>query len=228
MLNEPQIFSALCVKGVARDGGNVARVLEGPVPGWKIMGYGRGGGGRGATYGLPRFRQVSFDARFPFARISLSDAAVPVAVEITGWSPFTPPEPDDSSLPVAALEFRFVNKTDKEIEAVYSFNSKNFMAVVNAHGPVVRKAKGGFELYQAGSTEKPWNEGSFCAVTDDSAVRVNYAWFRGGWFDPLMMAWKSIAQGEVIAQPPVTEGKASPGASIYVPFELPPGGKKTI
>ena len=228
MLNEPQVFSALCVKRMAGGGGNVARVLEGPVPGWKIMGYGRGEGGRGTTYGLPRCRQVSFDARFPFATVSLADEAVPVAVEITGWSPFTPPEPDDSSLPVAALQFCFVNQTDQEIEAVYSFHARNFMTVVDADEAVVRQAEGGFEFYQAGSDEKPWVEGSFCAVTDDPAVKVNHAWFRGGWFDPLTMVWKSVAEGAVIEQPPVAAGKASAGASLYVPFRLSPGGKKTI
>ena len=228
MLNEPQVFSALCVKGMGKDGENVARVLEGPVPGWKIMGIGGGGGGRGRTYGLPRFRQVSFEAKFPFAKIVLADAAVPVAVEITGWSPFTPPEADDSSLPVAALEFRFVNETDKEIEAVYSFNARNFMAVAATDGAAVRKAEGGFELYQAGGEQERWNEGSFCAATDDLAAVVNHAWFRGGWFDPLTMVWKSVARGELISQPPVTEGKASPGANLYVPFQLSPGGEKTI
>ncbi len=233
ILNEPQVFSALCVKSQTNDGRNVARVLEGPVPRWKIalyrnFGYGVGGGGGGTTYGLPRFRQVSFEARFPFATVSLSDKAVPVEVEITGWSPFTPPEPDDSSLPVAALEFRFLNTTDKEIEAVYSFNAWKFIAGVNPDDAVVRSAEGGFEFYQAGSNEKPWNEGSFCAVTDDSAVKVNYAWFRGNWFDPLTMAWKSVAAGQVLEQPPIAEGKASPGASLYVPFRLSPGGEKTI
>ena len=228
MLNEPQVFSALCLKGVASDGGNVARVLEGPVPGWKIMGVGGGEGGRGKTYGLPRFRQARFDSRFPFATISLSDEAVPVSVEITGWSPFTPPEPDDSSLPVAALEFRFANHTDQPIEGVYSFHARNFMTVVDADEAVVRQAEGGFEFYQPSSHEKPWNEGSFCAVTDDRAVQVNHAWFRGGWFDPLTMVWKSVAEGATIEQPPITAGQASVGASLYVPFRLSPGEDKTI
>ena len=39
ILNEPPVFSALCVKGMAKDGQNVARVLEGPVPRWKIAMY---------------------------------------------------------------------------------------------------------------------------------------------------------------------------------------------
>jgi len=227
--NEPQMFSALYVKGAAEDGGDIARVLEGVVPDWKIMSVGGPGGGGGSrTYGLPRFGQTSFSSRFPFGTVSLCDEALPVAVEITGWSPFTPPEPDDSSLPVAALEFYFVNKTDRPIEAIYSFNAKNFMGTDEKNPPVVKAADGGFEFYQPADDKEPWKEGSFCAAVDDAAAKVNCAWFRGGSFDSLTMVWKSVAAGEIVEQQPVTESKPSPGGSIFVPFTLPPNGEKTI
>ena len=49
--NEPYIFSALCVKGKE----NRIRVLEGPVPGWKVFGRPHTGNGlHDSTYGLPR------------------------------------------------------------------------------------------------------------------------------------------------------------------------------
>ncbi|RKY10583.1 MAG: hypothetical protein DRP52_07035, partial [Planctomycetota bacterium] len=227
--NEPQMFSALYVKGAAEDGGDIARVLEGVVPDWKIMSVGGPGGGGGSrTYGLPRFGQTSFSSRFPFGTVALSDESLPVDVAITGWSPFTPPEPDDSSLPVAALEFYFVNKTDRPIEAIYSFNAKNFMGTDEKNPPAVKAADGGFEFYQPANDKEPWKEGSFCAAVGDPAAKVNCAWFRGGGFDPLTMVWKSVAAGEIIEQQPITEGKPSPGGSIFVPFTLPPNGEKTI
>jgi hypothetical protein len=127
--NEPQVFAALHVKGA-----KTARVLEGPVPMWKIMGsatgpsFGEPGNGlSGRTYGLPRFAKASFQARFPFATVSLSDPAMPVTAELTGWSPFTPGDADDSSLPVAAIEYRFVNRSAKPVKAVFSFHAANFM-----------------------------------------------------------------------------------------------------
>ena len=65
--NEPCSFAALCIKD---PGGNVAKVLEGPVPGWKVFGAsGTGNGAAGKPYGLPRFDEATFLARFPFARI---------------------------------------------------------------------------------------------------------------------------------------------------------------
>ena len=104
IFREEKVFSAICVKGDK----NIARVLEGPVPKWKIFAihpgtgqYGGPGNGLGeTTYGLPRFRRASFNARFPFATVTLTDPKVPVKVDITGWSPFSPPDADKASLPV--------------------------------------------------------------------------------------------------------------------------------
>jgi hypothetical protein len=49
-----------------------------------------------------------------YGEAKLTDDHVPVKVEITGWSPFIPGDADNSSLPVAAMEFKFSN---------FSFNS---------------------------------------------------------------------------------------------------------
>ena len=129
IFNEPLLFSALCVKGEKP----VARVLEGSVPSWKVFFpwgktfQGAGNGGSGKSYGLPRFKNAEFLARFPFGRVRLDDPTVPLAVEITGWSPFVPGDADRSSLPAAALEYRFENKAEQVVEAVYSFHARNFI-----------------------------------------------------------------------------------------------------
>ena len=52
VFNEPTTFAAICVKGKQ----NIARVLEGPVPGWKLFGQpGSGNGARstGDTHQVP-------------------------------------------------------------------------------------------------------------------------------------------------------------------------------
>ena len=198
VFNEPCTFAAVCVKGEP----NVSRVLQGPVPTWKLFGPGNtGNGGGGKTYGLPRFAEATFEARFPFATIALADPAMPLKVGITAWSPFEPGDPDSASLPMAALEYRFVNTSDKPLEAVFSFNTRNFMgtkegkAAFREAAGSVRPCAGGFVLQQAGSEAAPWDEGFFSATVDDPAVKVNCGWFRGGWFDPLTMAWKDVQAG---------------------------------
>jgi uncharacterized protein (DUF608 family) len=228
LFNEPQVFSALWVKGNAAG----ARVLEGPVPHWKIFGpAGTGNGSAGKTYGLPRFADASFQARFPFATIRLSHPRVPIAVELTGWSPFLPLEADDSSLPVAALEYTFTNQSDVALEAIYSFHARQFIATWQGTAPqpgsAVLKRDHGFTLWQPGSADKPFEQGAFSAEVDDPSVTVDCAWFRGTWFDPLTAVWQQVSRG-VLREAGQVDGEPSPGGSLYVPFRLEPGEQKTI
>ena len=232
IFSEPTVFSAICVKG----GKNVARVLEGPVPKWKIFGPGPdttnyngvGNGLGGRTYGLPRFAKATFKARFPFAIVCLEDPKIPLKIEITGWSPFTPPEPNDSSLPVAALEYRFTNPTDKPVKAVYSFNARNFLATDEKPGKVTGTENGFVLAAKKDPKGKPWDEAAFAAISLNPDANINCAWFRGGWFDPLTMAWKDIEQGNCFEKPAISDGATSPGATIFVPVNLDPGKEKTV
>jgi len=224
VFNEPCVFSALCIKG----GKSVARVLEGPVPKWKAFGRpGMANGAGGTTWGLPRLRSATFEARFPFGVVRLADDKVPLRVTITGWSPFIPRDADNSSLPVAALEYVFRSAAKERLQAVYSFNARNFMAL-GRDGHAVRRTESGFILRQDGSENQPWEEGSFCALVLDADAKVNCTWFRGGWFDPLTIAWKDIEEGACYDRPPAAEGQPSPGGTIFAPFELAPGEEKTV
>lgn len=224
VFNEPQVFAAICVKGEK----NITRVIEGPVPAWKAFGgKGAGNGASGKTWGLPRFTEASFLTRFPFGIITLKDPKVPLAVEVTGWSPFIPGSSDDSSLPLAGIEYKFENHSGGTVEAVFSWNARNFMEVKKGTG-VVRGIERGFVLCQPGSDERPWEEGYFAAATDAAGAEVNCAWFRGGWWDPLTMAWKDAASGTSYSRPAPTEGGASPGATLFVPVRLAPVESKTV
>ena len=224
--NEPCMFAAVTVKGEE----NTAKILEGPVPDRKTFGGPRTGNGLGGTsYGFPRFRDVSFHARFPFGMVTLSDEDMPLDVEITGWSPFIPGNADDASLPVGALEYHFKNSSQKSVEAVFSYNSRNFMGIANAGeepNDSIRPIEGGFLLWQPGTEENPENEGGFAVFVDESDVVVDHCWFKGGWFDSLTLTWENIRKAALMDNPPL-EG-SSPGASLFVPFALEPGGEKTI
>src|SRR6476646_6081206 len=117
IFNEPSLFSAIHVRGVK----NGVKVLEGPVPDWKMFGQrGTGNGAAGSTYGLPRFESAEFKTEFPFALINLKDKDLPLKVNIRGWSPFIPTEEDDSSLPVGAIEYTFTNTGKAAVDAVFS------------------------------------------------------------------------------------------------------------
>lgn len=224
--NEPCMFAAVTVKGEE----NIAKILEGPVPDWKTFGGPRTGNGLGGTsYGFPRFRDASFKARFPFGIVTLSDANMPLDVEITGWSPFIPGNADDASLPVGALEYRFKNSSPEPVEAIFSYNSRNFMRIQTAGeeaGDSIRPIEGGFLLAQQGTEDNPENEGGFAVFVEEKDVAVDHCWFKGGWFDSLTLTWENIRKAELMDNPPL-EG-SSPGASLFVPFALEPGGERTV
>jgi uncharacterized protein (DUF608 family) len=184
---------------------------------------GSGNGGAGRNYGYPRFKSGRFLPRFPFATLVLEDTDIPLAVEVTGWSPFIPTDNDNSSLPAGAMEYKFTNTSASEIEAVFSWNSRNIISERN--GRVVGM-KNGFVL--TGEPRKGTAAGTTgyaVSVNDDNAV-VDHCWFRGSWFDPAMILWKNIENGTMAHNKPVDDN--APGASIYVPVKLKAGEQKTI
>lgn len=231
VFNEPLMFAAIAVKGQP----GKARVLEGPVPDWKKYGQkGSAMGAVGTTYGLSRFTHASFTAQFPFAGVSLTDGSMPVEVRIKGWSPFIPTDADNSGLPAGGIEYQFTNTGKSTLSYVFSYNAANFMALQQKDAPVnpaigpnhIEGTENGFILKQDPTGKYPEQAGEFAVLTTEPNTTVDHCWFRGGWWDPLTMAWKKIEMGNIQAVKPVD--KDAPGASLYVPFSLKPGESKTI
>lgn len=213
VMNEPYAFAAIYVKGCPSG----AKVLEGQVPAWKLFGPVQSGLGRGdKTYGLPRFEEAVFQARFPFATVDLSDKDLPLEAKITGWSPFIPTDADNSSLPAGVLEYQFTNTSNRMIETIFSYNTKNF---IDGRGSI-KGVRNGFVL-EADSD----NNGLAIYVDNDEAV-VDHCWFRGGWFDAQTVLWDNIRYGRIARNQPAKG--AAPGASVYVPLTLQPGETKTV
>jgi len=216
------LFAAISVKGLK----NGTKVLEGQVPDWKKFGQPNSANGSpGTSYGFPRFKNTKFTARFPFALIELRDDDLPLEVDMTGWSPFIPTDADNSSLPVGAIEYLFRNTSSVKIDAVFSYNSRNFMGQANGINRI-KKIQNGFVLSEEGVKEKPESRGDFAIFTNETNTVIDYCWFRGGWWDPLTITWETIMKGEMRSTDPVDQG--APGASIYVPFSLNPGETRVI
>ena len=218
MMNEPPLFATLWCKSLGR-----AKVLEGPVPGWKKFGmYNAALGAPGATWGLERCSAAtSFTTRFPFADIALADKDLPVKITLTGWSPFIPTDADNSSLPAGAFEYTFTNSSKAAQSFVFAYSAKRTFDNFSR----IDSTAGGFVFSRDGSTARPDSEAHFAVVTDEPGAVIDYSWFRGSWFDPLTIAWKHISEGTVQSSPPREGGS---GASLMVPFDLKPGQSKTI
>lgn len=239
VFHEPEAFSALYVK---QGGQSCAKVIQGPVPRYKVFGTqgtlsGLGvSNSFGKTYGLPRFRSNSFTSQFPFAKLEFQDSGVPLAVELTGFSPFLPLDPDNSCLPAATLAYRFENKGSQPVEAVYSFNTFNFMLlpeekwfpqpVAAGNQGSITQEEGTVVLTCFGTEEKPHHFGQCRIRLEGAPVQVDTDWFAGGWFDPLSMQWKAIREG-ASRQAEDPEG-GSIGASLSAAFTLQPGESREL
>ncbi|MDF2838262.1 MAG: hypothetical protein K0Q63_3902, partial [Paenibacillus sp.] len=227
--NKPMTFSAITICGENA----VAKVLEGPIPPRAIFDLrhgphgGAAGGQNGRNYGLPRMADSTFTAQFPFAEVRMNHPRLPVKVVLTGWSPFVPGNADDSSLPVAGLEYRFHNFTNEPVELVYSFHARNFMACEDGEA-FVEHIDGGFALVQSGTTEKPWTAGEFRAATDHPGAVSDTSWFQGDyWYDTLTTLWRKI-EGAAVGCLPQETGYGGKGASLYVPMSLQPGESANV
>ena len=228
--NRPFIFSAISVKGEEP----VAKMLEGPVDARRLFGDPlTAEGGYIDFFGVPRFEEASFDARFPFGTVKLTDSQVPLDISLTGWSPFIPGDADNSSLPAGGLEYTFTNRTAEAVEAVFSFHSENLMRIGH-HNPMgdgfvgrdsIISIPQGFVLSQSSLPGRPHYRGDFAVITDDPGVIIDYCWFRSGWFDSRTVLWRDVMEGNMPSRP-VKRG--APGASMYFPLTLGPGESKTI
>ena len=124
-----QTFFALYTR--ANDGATTAHALEGVIPPADYE------GARGAAipnHGLPRFRQCSFEAAYPFGKVSLSDPDVPLRAELQAFNPLIPADSDKSGVPVAILRFVLSNEGDSDIEAAVCGSLQNFIGADGTSG----------------------------------------------------------------------------------------------
>ncbi len=231
LLNEPFAFGAVRWSAPSGEG---ARVLEGPVPAWKVTfpwpdSTGTGRGQQGKTFGLPRFPGSRFEPRFPFSTLTLDPCEGPLLCRLTGWSPFEPGDADASSLPVAAIEYEFGNRSAERAEVIFSFHARNFMRIAGADGTAGVAATGGqVRLWQSGSSDKPEQEGAFTIACDAAETIASARWFRGGWWDPVTDLWRGVAEGRIPPAGAHEDGDPSDGGSLYVPFTLDPGETRRV
>ena len=221
-------FAAIGIKGRP----DLARVLEGPVPRWRVFGpAGSGNGSGNSTFGLPRFASARFLGRFPFASVELSDKDLPYSATITAWSPFTPPNPDDSSLPVAILEYTISNTSAEHLAGTFTFSLSNLVRFREGGEHGIRTIKNGIVAYQEAGEGHAEAAGEIAVVLPVDSVARNGAWFRGGWFDGLTIAWNEIASGAGIERDAVafdSDGGPAASGAVSAAIDLAPGDKTTL
>ena len=235
-------FFALFAKAV--DGRTITRAIEGPIG---LSGYEESHGSTVPNHGLPRFRQCSFAAAYPFGQVMLSDPEVPVDVRIEAFNPLVPCDAEASGIPAAILRYVLRNKTDKPLTASVCGSLPNFIGIdgssttkdwkgdpVKVGGKAnrnrFRKSRNmqGIFMDSEGVAPKAEQWGTIALTTTaGTGVSFRTAWTRQGWGSSLLDFWDDFSEDGKLQEREAT-GEDTPMASLAVGVELPPYGVKEV
>ncbi|WP_216362702.1 GH116 family glycosyl-hydrolase [Formosa algae] len=98
-------------------------------------------GAWGATsnnHGLPRFGHAEFKTAYPFGQVFLSDDDLPVDVVVGAFNPLIPGKIDDSSIPMAILNYTVKNTSDQDITISLTGSIQNFIGFDGKRGEAIK------------------------------------------------------------------------------------------
>ncbi len=196
-------------------------------------------GARGATHanhGLPRFRQGSFVAAYPFGQVFLSDPDVPVDVRLEAFNPLIPADADASGIPVAVLRFVMHNRANTRLSAAIVGSLQNIIGFDGTNGAPqknvnVFRQQGdvrGVFLHSDGVDPCAEQYGTI-ALTTITAGEVTHrtAWAQGRWSAGLLDFWDDFSDDGRLDERAGT-GEDAPQASLALRVELAPGESRAL
>jgi len=222
-------FSFFAIWAKAEGGKPIAKILE-----RKIMPPYRGGGhgvSQRQLSGVARLDEAVFRGEYPFANIEFEDSALPVQVELEAWNPMIPLNVNDSSIPVAILNWTITNPSDKPVDI--SIAATLYNPIGEKYTDISGKKPGlGQNLNQyldAGqyrglllSSKKVKNDhpafGTMALVTTWKDLDVQTRWYRGGWWDQCHIFWDDFADDGRVENirdaKPSQKGRSDVGALV--------------
>ena len=230
----------------ARSAGEPAktRALMGPVD---INEYESKEGRGPNSHGLPRFRNCTFDAAYPFGQVSLSDDNMPVDVKVKAFNPLIPANADDSGIPIFILRYEVSNTTDEALEIAISGSMENYIGADGSEwrldwkGDFIptgaldnrnefRDLDGvrGIYMYSEGVKKDLETWGTMALTTaeqGDISYRTSVS--QRGWGNDLLDFWDDFSLDGMLTEKPF-QGSHSPRASLAVKKTLEAGETKTF
>ncbi len=209
------------------------RLLEGPVPFYEYEGQ---TGATATNHGLPRFSDVTFESAYPFGQVLLSTPQLPVKVKMKAFNPLIPGEIDNSSIPIAIIDFEVENTSNKEISFSISGSMQNF---IGDDGSVRKGGKnkntfkkeknfGGifFNSLNGDITTDQWGEMALVSTSEgDMSYRTSWQPIR--WGSSILDFWDDLSKdGKLDNRIDTLTNK--PIASLAVSNILPANSKKTV
>lgn len=192
----------------------ICRILEGPIrPPYTP----RDGGHYHANgEGLPHMDDVEFRGEYPFAWITFKCDKMPLKIELEAFNPFIPSDPDASSYPIAVLNYKITNTSNKPVTVSIMWSLLNPIGntLEDDKDRMDRMHDSGFGMNKnlviqdkslkgvLFSSEKYQNSdpkfGSLCLCTPNTDVSVKPYWKKIGWFNAQYDLWNEFKQkGEI-------------------------------
>lgn len=205
---------------------------------------------RDSAEGLPRFAEARFTGTYPFARIDFEDETVPVQVSLEAFNPFIPLDVDDSSLPVAILQYHLHSlcKTPVDLALAFSLlNPVGYDGEADLDGTrhvgfgknltKLRKEEAGgtpingLDMTSSKYSPEELGYGSVALLTTHADITAKTSWSHGNWWDPFQKWYDEFAaNGEVQdsgSNEPSEDGNSN-YATLAPRLRLAPGESATV
>lgn len=211
------------------------RLLEGPPD----EAYYEGAwGATSNNHGLPRFSSATFKAAYPFGQVFLSDKSLPVEVIVGAFNPLIPGNIDDSSIPMAVLNYRVKNTSDKDITISIAGSIQNFIGFDGTRGKAIKNVNSyreengikGIHYTSRGVNPESEQWGSFSFVSlNEGECTYRTAWQKmlSRWDKKRLDFWDDFSDDGVL-EPRVNEEANAPMASLAVKTSLKAGEEKNF
>jgi hypothetical protein len=242
--DQESISPVFCLFTKMKDGTTITKSLTGPLEYYQ---YEAMMGQPTENHGLPRFREASFDAAYPFGQVNLSDKDVPLDVTIRAFNPLIPGDADASGIPIVVLRFVLTNKTNQSVSASICGIMDNFIGIDGSKQKT--EWKGEQILYGASK-----NKNEFCvgqniqgiymtsegvdkndaawgtiALTTDSKENISFKTSTSplGWGSEILSFWDDFSVDGKLTNTPYSQPDKPTGALATL-FEVPGNGSKEI
>jgi uncharacterized protein (DUF608 family) len=209
------------------------RLLEGAVPFYQYEGS---SGAIATNHGLPRFKEVSFEAAYPFGQVNLRTPQIPVNVKIKAFNPLIPADVDNSSIPMAVLDFELINMSDKEISFSICGSMQNFIGEDGSSGKAAGNKNTFHEeqglsgiLFTTDGVDKKADQYGDMALITTSKGNISYrtAWLPERWGTSMLDFWDDLSMDGKLENRK-DEVSDKPMASLAISNVVPPNEKMTI
>jgi non-lysosomal glucosylceramidase len=175
------------------------RLLEGPVPFYQYEGA---SGAIATNHGFPRFSEASFEAAYPFGQVSLQTPQIPLSVKMKAFNPLIPGDVDNSSIPVAIIDFELKNNSGDPVVFSICGTMQNFIGEDGSEG----KAKDNKNTFRdengirgifltTDGLDKQTDQWGTIALSTPSKGDISYrtAWLPERWGSSILDFWDDLS-----------------------------------